>query len=209
EVLSRNVARAKDNEVVTNFNVFFRVELVQTSAIAPRETTTLALEVADVDKELSVLEARVKEVQGRTVQKDVGEERSGRVTARIILDVPLATAPSLVEKVRKSGTVRVHRVARNEQAPEGRLAVAPLDVTLSNAELLLPEEQGLWAQVRNGLSFSLRGLSMSVSWLVVGVMFVLPWLLLLYAFVWLVRRLWRGETAPAASTVGGPAAPAA
>ena len=74
-------------------------------------------------------------------------------------------------------------------------------ITLSNTPLLVPSDQGLWSQLRGGLAFSLRGLSISASWLIVGLLFVLPWLLVLYAAVWLARRLWRAE--PLAATVGG------
>jgi hypothetical protein len=68
----------------------------------------------------------------------------------------------------------------------------------------VPSDQGIWSQLRGGLAFSLRGLSISASWLIVGLLFVLPWVLVLYAAVWLARRLWRGDSvqavAPAAST---------
>jgi hypothetical protein len=67
-------------------------------------------------------------------------------------------------------------------------------VHLSNAEVLLPRDAGLWAQIRNGLSVSLRGLTLSASWLIVGLLFVLPWLLLIWGAIWLVRRMWRGST---------------
>src|ERR1700693_4786495 len=77
-----------------------------------------------------------------------------------------------------------------------------LVVTLSNTPLLVPSDQGLWSQVRGGLAFSLRGLSISASWLIVGLLFVLPWLLVLYAALWLARRLWRAESVPAAVPAG-------
>jgi len=104
--------------------------------------------------------------------------------------------------VKSAGQVRVQSLEPHPKAPEGKLAVAELDVTLSNAELLVPSEQGLWAQVRHGLSVSLRGLSWSASWLIVGLLFVLPWLLLIYAAVWLARRLFRGSPARATAPAG-------
>src|SRR5262249_26167191 len=151
------------------------------ATIPPRETTTLAVEVTDVDAALAVVNEAVKKAQGRTVREEVGQEKNGRVTARVQVDVPLAAAAGLAEKVKARGPVRVQRVTQNPQAPAGRLAVARLDVTLSNAELLVPSEEGLWAQVRHGLSFSLRGLLFSLVWLIVGLCLVLPWALLIYA----------------------------
>jgi hypothetical protein len=210
ELLSRNVTRAAEGENVTDAKVLFKVELLPAAAIPPREAVALAVEVPDVEAALAVLSARVKEAGGTAVETQVGQERNGRVTARVVYSVPLAAAPGVVDKVKASGQVRLQQLARNPQAPEGKLALARLDVTLSNGELLVPSEQGLWSQVRGGLSVSLRGLSLSASWLIVGLLFVLPWVLLIYAVVWLARRLWRGGSAPApaasAPAAGGTAA---
>ena len=52
----------------------------------------------------------------------------------------------------------------------------------------MPSDEGLWSQLRGGLAFSLRGLSISASWLIVGLLFVLPWVLVIYAVLWLARR---------------------
>jgi hypothetical protein len=64
--------------------------------------------------------------------------------------------------------------------------------------LLVPKDEGFWSQARGGLSFSLRGLAVSAGWLIVGVLFVLPWLLLIWAGVWLLRRLRGRAAAPTA-----------
>jgi hypothetical protein len=206
EALSRQVARQQANENVTDAKVLFKVELVSAATMPPRETTTLAAEVADVDAAQAVITAQAREVGGRLVQGPVrAEERTGRVTAQVGYNVPLAAAPGLVEKIKAAGRVRVRQVAPNPQAPEGKLALARIDVILSNAELLVPGDEGLWAQVRRGLSFSLRGLSLSASWLIFGVVFVLPWVVLLYLIVLVMRRLSRGRPAIAAA----PAPPAA
>src|SRR5262249_58600985 len=125
------------------------------------------------------------------------QERNGRVTARVVYSVPLAAAAGVVEKVKSSGQVRLQQLGRDPRAPEGKLAVAHLDVTLANGDLVVPSEQGLGAQARSGLGVSVRGLAVSVSWLIVGLLFVLPWVLLISAVVWLARRLWRGGSRPA------------
>jgi hypothetical protein len=206
EMLSRHVGRVPEGENVTDAKVLFKVELVPATAIPPRETTTLAIEVSNVKSAMTVLIAQAKETGGRVIDSQVGQERNGRVTARVVVDVPLVAAEAVIEKLNSEREPRVRRTTRNLQAPEGKLALARLDVTMSN-ELLVPRDEGLWAQVRNGLSFSLRGLSLSVSWLIVGLLFLLPWALVLYLILWLIRRLWRGEavvvTAPVTPSGGG------
>jgi hypothetical protein len=199
EVMTRQVTRQPENENVTDAKVLFKVDLVPATAIPPRDVVTLTVEVNDVDAALTLLHAQVKEVAGRTVDWKDGQERNGRKTARVVVDVPLNSASGLIEKVKSTGVVRGQFLTKNVQAPDGKLAVARVDVTMSN-EVLVPRDEGLKAQVLNGLSFSLRGLSLSVSWLIVGVLFLLPWALLLYAVVWLFRRLWRTEPAPAVAT---------
>jgi hypothetical protein len=102
-------------------------------------------------------------------------------------------------------------MAPNPQAPEGKLAIARIVVTFENAEVLVSRDDGLMAQVRSGLSSSLRGLFWSVNFLIIGLLFVLPWLLLIYAMVWLARRMWRPAVlapagmAPTEATAGAAA----
>jgi hypothetical protein len=200
ELLARNVTRAAEGENVTDAKLLFKVELLPAAAIPARETVILAVEVPDVEATLAVLAAQVKESGGTVLAKGENQESNGRVTARVIYRVPLVRVAGVVAKVKSAGQVRVSRLVPDPKAPEGKLAVGELDVTLSNGELLVPSEQGLWAQVRSGLAVSLRGLSLSASWLIVGLLFVLPWLLLIYAALWLVRRLWRGGSSPAPAT---------
>ncbi|MCI0638849.1 MAG: hypothetical protein L0Y70_07225, partial [Gemmataceae bacterium] len=197
DVLSRQVYRHPESAAVTDSKIAFKMELVQASTIPPREIVTLAIEVSDVERTLDGLNGLAKDAKGRVVDTQVGLERNGRVTARVIYDLPLVVGNSLVEKFKRNGQVRVHQVARNPQAPEGKLALARIIVTLSNTELLVPADQGLWPQVRHGLSFSLRGLTFSLSYLIIGLLFVLPWLLLIYAILWFVRRVWRNRIATA------------
>ncbi len=196
EVLSRNVSRAAEAANTTDAKVLFRTSLVSAAAIAPRETVTLGIEVADVDATAAVFAAQVAEAQGRTVDATVAHERSGRVTGRLAYDVPLSAASGLVEKFKGAGTVRVQQVTRNPQAAEGKLALARLDVTLSNAELIVPRDDGLWPQVRKGLSYSVTVLSLSVTWLIFGLCVVLPWALVGYGGYRLVRRLFGTPPVP-------------
>lgn len=191
EILSRQVSRAPQGENVTDAKVLFRVDLVGIANISPRETVTLALETTDVQDKLAVLAAQVKEADGKTLDTQFTQVRSGQVTARVVYEVPLAAAGALTDKLRASGKVRVQNVTRDPQAPEGKLARARLDVTLSETESLVPRDQGVASQVRSGLAFSLRGLTWSLSWLIVGLLFLLPWVLVLWVVVRLLRRLWK------------------
>ncbi|HEX5270687.1 MAG TPA: DUF4349 domain-containing protein, partial [Gemmataceae bacterium] len=203
DVLSREVSRAPESPNLTDAKVLFRVSLVSAAAQSPRETTTLGIEVSDVDATATLFAAEVAKLQGRTVKSQVTHEQSGHVTGRLTYDVPLSAAPGLVAKFKEAGAVRVHDATRQPEADEGKLALARLEVTLSNAELIVPRDDGLWPQVRRGLSYSVAVLSLSVTWLIFGLCVLLPWALVGYGGYRLVRRLFR---APAAPTAAPPAA---
>ena len=178
----------------------YRVTVVAAARLNPRETFTLGIEVRDVDQTVNAFAAQVAEMKGEVLTADVGHERNGRMTARLIYKVPLPAAASLAERFRKAGTVRYEQIARDPQAHDGKLAMARLDVTLSNAELILPEDEGLWTPIKKGLSWSVRVLLLSLSWVVVGLCVVLPWGVVGYGVYRLGARLFYTPTPVTTST---------
>src|SRR5262249_53521256 len=134
--------------------------------------------------------------QGRIVDSHIAHRSNGTIVAKQVFDVPLAAAPGLLEKFKGTGTVRVEEAARNPQVPETALATARLDVTVSNDKLVVPSDAGLWPQVRKGLSNSLLVIFWSLSWVIFGLLVVLPWALLLYGFYRLIMRLRRKGQSP-------------
>ncbi len=200
ESIARNVSRVPEAENVTDAKVTYRVTMVAAGRLNPRETFTLMMEVRDVEQTVNAFAAQVAEVKGEVLTSDVGHERNGRVTARLIYNVPLPAAASLAERFRKAGTVRYEQIARDPQAHDGKLALARLDVRLSNAELILPEDEGLWTPIKKGLSWSVRVLLLSLSWVVVGLCVVLPWGVVGYGVYRLVCRLFYTPTPVTTST---------
>jgi hypothetical protein len=194
DLFSRNVARTQDNENVLDSKVRFLVGIISQSRIPPRETTVLGIEVTNVDATAGLLSARVADAKGRTVESNVAHERDGRVTAKLVYDVPLPAATGLLDKFNTVGVVRVQKSSRNEQVPDGPLAIARIDLTLSNTELIVPSDQGIWPQVRRGLSTSVTALSWSLTVVIIGVCFVLPWAAVIYTGYRVARRVRRAPT---------------
>ena len=202
EAVARNVARAPEGPNLTDAKVLYRVALVSAAKLKPRETTTLAVEVPDVDAATAVFAAQVAEAKGRVADAQVAHERGGRVTARLVYEVPLASAAGVVERFKAAGAVRLQQSSRDPQAPDGRYATARVDVTLSNADPIVGEGAGVWPQVRRGLSYSAAVLLTSVTWVVFGLCVVLPWAVVGYAGYRLVRRLSRPAPEPAPPAAG-------
>ena len=179
--------------------MLFRTSFISATKLSPRETTTLAVEVTDVETAATVISAQVGEVKGRPVNVQINHERNGNVTAHLIYDVPLTSASALVEKLKAAGTVRLNQATRNPQATDGKYAIARLDVTLTNVEQIVSKDDGIWPQVRKGLTYSVSALLLSVSWLVVGLCVVVPWTIVGYGVIRVVRRVFR-TAAPAPTT---------
>jgi hypothetical protein len=197
DIYTRDVTRAPDNENVVDSKVHWQLTLINQSAIPPRQTFVFGIEVRDVDQTAAAFSAMVSERRGRTVGANVSRERSGRITAKLIYDVPAAKVHELLDRLRASGSVRVQRSEEHPEVPDSPLAVARLDVTLSNETLLVPSDEGFWTNIRQGLSTSFKALSWSLMVVIIGVCVVLPWALVLWAIYRLVLRL-RRKTGPAA-----------
>ena len=182
DVLSRNVTRVPENEVAISSKVRMQVAFIDAARIPARETTTLEIEPPDVDAAATMFASIVRDRGGRTVESHVSRERNGKASSKLVFNVPLAAATDVLDSFKSSGVVRVQDKVRNPQVPDGPLAVARIDVTLSN-------DQGIWPQVRKGLSTSYVGLSWSLTVVIIGILFVLPWLVAIYAGIRVVRWL--------------------
>jgi hypothetical protein len=94
----------------------------------------------------------------------------------------------------------VQQSVKHPEVPDSSLAIARLDVTLSNTELIVPSDDGFGPNLRRGLSDSFAVLSWSLRILILGLCVLLPWALVIWAIYRLVMRLRRRttSTAPAA-----------
>jgi P2-related tail formation protein len=204
DVLSRQVTRAAEGDGVTDTKVLYKLALLPAGRLPPRETVTLSVEVGDVDKEVTLLAAQVAEAKGRQVDAKLDRDAGGRATARLVFEVPLAAAAGLVERLKGTGTVRAAQSARDPQATEGKYATARINVTLTNVESLVPDDAGLWAKVRRGLSISASVLLTSVTWVVFGLCVVLPWAVIGFGGY----RIFLRATRPTPTAAPAPAEPA-
>jgi hypothetical protein len=181
DVISRRVDRALDSATVIDSKIHMQVALKNQATIAPRETYKLGLEVSDVDQTVAALAVLVKQNKGRVVDSRLGHERNGQVTSTQIFDVPLSAAPALVEKFKASGVVFSRDWSGNSEVPDGDLALARIIVVVTNASPIVAKDQGFFASIRQGLSWSLTALSYSLMFVIVGLLAVLPWAVVIYA----------------------------
>ena len=70
--------------------------------------------------------------------------------------------------------------------------MAYIEVLLTNATPIVPTDEGLWPQIRTSLLYSFKLLAWSVMFIIVGLAVVVPWSLLIWGVVRVVRRM-RGK----------------
>jgi hypothetical protein len=196
-VLSRSTAQAPPDKTATDRKIGYSLVLLNAAAIPPRERVKLELEVKDVDQTKAAMTEWVRAVKGVAAPAQVSYERSGQVSAVLHFDVPLAAKDELLHKLRAAGTVRDQKTEPNPLVPESALATAHIEVKLTSAGPIVPEGQGLWPRIRTSLSYTFEGLSWSLMVIILGVCVVLPWALLLWGVLKLVRHLRKAPTGPA------------
>jgi len=199
EVFSRSTTQAGVTETATDRKVGYKVSLKSVASLPPREKVTLGIQVTDVDQTAANFVSAVREAKGVVaVGPQIGYKPNGEAAGRIVFAVPLSAKDDLLRRFKSAGVVRLQETAPNPQVPETSLAMAYIDVLLTNATPIVPTDEGLWPQIRTGLSYSFKVLSWSVMVILLGVCVVLPWALILFGIYKLVRR-WRRkpETATA------------
>lgn len=187
EVASRTTSRVQPGEIATDRKVGYLLTL--RNQIPPRETLDLNIEVADVERSAAALAALVKGVKGRVTAWEATQDAGGKSVAIQLFDVPLAAKDALATQFKAIGKVRGQKAAQNLQAPDGKLATAHLNVRLTNVTPIVASDDGLWPQVRRSLSYAFTLLSVSLMFLIVGVSVLLPWALIVWVGVKVVRRM--------------------
>jgi len=201
DVQKRDVMRAADAADVIDTKVRYELTLLNVANIPPREMAKLGIEVKDVDAAAALLSKYVADAKGRVEPLNVVRLPNGTMTAKLVCDVPLASAELLKARFRSVGIVRSQTDTRNEAVPDSALAIARLDVLLSNETPILAADAGPWESMKKGLSYSMVAIGYSLMWVVVGLLVVLPWGLAAWVVLRLLARF-RGKPAAPAATAG-------
>ncbi|MBV8879753.1 MAG: DUF4349 domain-containing protein [Planctomycetaceae bacterium] len=195
-VYTRNSARAQDADNVTDSKVVLHLRLFDASNIPPRETVKLGIEVGDVDAVAKSLESEFK---GRLIDAKHTRDAGGRRESALTVDLPLKEAAGAIERIKALGAVLEHVSTRNAGVPDNDLALARLELKLSN-EVLVGRDAGPLANVKRGLAISLQAGSWALMLIMIGICFVGPLLFVVWAALKL-RRRFSAKEAPAAPAV--------
>jgi hypothetical protein len=198
DVISRSTGVSNDANA-TDSKVRYVVSITSAERIAPREKMTYVAEVVDVNGTVASIAQATTTAGGRIIDKSVTKESGGRMTGRITVDMPLASAAAVSQAVESSGKIRSNQTTRDANAPDGKFALARIDITLANEDRIVAADDGIWPQVKKGLSVSATVLLTSISWVIVGLCVVLPWLLVGWFAKSLLKRMGWGKTTAASA----------
>jgi hypothetical protein len=179
--------------------VGYRLTLLNAAAVEPREKVSLAIAVDDVDQAANRLKEVVKANKGSVFKEQTALKANGQIVGLFLFDVPLASKDDVVRRFKDVGKVLVLQPTYNPKAPETKLALAHINVELLGVRPIVAADEGMWPQVRTSLSYSFRFLTWSVMLIVLGVSVLLPWALLVWLAVKVVRKM-RGKPQPATAT---------
>lgn len=197
DVYTRSATRAQDADNVTDTKLLLHFRFFDASNIPARETVKLSVEVGDVDGVAKGLEGQH---QGRMIDAKHTRDAGGRRETVLTIDVPLRDAAAAIERIKNLGSVLEHVGTRNPAVPDNDLALARLEVKLSN-DVLVGGDSGPIANIRRGLAISLQAGSWALMLIIIGLCFVGP----LLAVIWAGTRL-RRRFAPKPAAAVTPAA---
>jgi hypothetical protein len=188
QVLQMSVTENPDTANVTTAKQAFTVQIIPATAVPARETRTLSVQTADVERVMQNLASSANGAGGRIIESSLSQDPAGRQVARLSVEVPLAKVDQLVDEARKDGKVRTAESTKNPQVPEGPLARARLNLTIGSGEGIVSAEHGFWDSIREGLSTSVKGLLWSLQLIVIGLCLIGPWVLLIWGGWRFARR---------------------
>ncbi len=187
DTLSRNITRSNDTANTLDSKIHFQIDQLQSAdALPPKRTTTLGIEADNIEPAIETLRTQLQKDGINHIQYNISKESSGRITAHLIADIPLASTMTVLNHIHDiGGTEKVNQVIEDPQVPDTRFAKERIDLTLSSRDSLVASDHGLLATTRAALASAAAALLWSLYLILTGLLFAGPWL----ALAWLLYRI--------------------
>ncbi len=174
DVVSRNVTRSTDTANTLDSKVRYDLTLTGAENLPARQSTTAAVEVEDVERAAADLHAAIAASHGKELDAGTSKDAGGHMVGRIVAEVPLDQAGALQSTLQGLGKERTDEVSQNPQATDGPLARAHFEITLSNAEMLVPQDKTIGSTLRAAVAASLGTLLWTLYLIVNGLLVIGP-----------------------------------
>jgi hypothetical protein len=180
-VVSRTSSQVPVNDLATDQKVGYRLSLRSTASIPPREKTLIKFEVADVDGKTTELKELVLAGKGRLIDSNIDRHENGQVSAALVFEVPFAAQDTLIRQMKgTAGKLLSQRSTRDPKVQENELTTAHIIVTLTGANLIVPNDEGVASYVRTSLYLSFKILAIIVMTIVVGLSALVPCVIMIW-----------------------------
>jgi len=189
EILVQSSVRAADDGRVIDTKLRYVMTLQTVASVGPRRVVKLAVEVGDVDGVFEKISRLANEGEGQIVDSQNTRTPDGRAVSFLAIEAPVGKMGPIVDSIRKSGIVRMEETRRNPGAPEGELAIGRIDLTLSNEDPIVGRDAGFGAQLKDALRSVFAAAGWSLKLILIGGLVIVPWALLVWAAVKVVRRM--------------------
>jgi hypothetical protein len=188
DIVARNVTRSTDTASTLDTKVRYAITLTGADNLPARQNTIAGIEVEDVERASADLHAAIAAVHGKELDAGISKDAGGHMIGRIVAEVPLIEAPALQTKLQTLGKERTNDVSRNPQATDGPLARAHFEITLSNAEMLMPQDRSIGSTLRSAVAASLGTLLWSLYLIVNGLLVIGPFALVAWVAWKILKR---------------------
>jgi hypothetical protein len=193
EFPSRRVARSTDTANTLDSKIRFALtDLKPAETLDPKRTITMGLEVDDVDKAVARLKTALAglDQKVREAEFNVAHDPSGHGSAHIVLDTYVSTTPTVLGDISGlNGRQTSLQETRNGQAPETKSFTRErVDLTLVTSPAIIQSNQSVGSSVRAALSSAGGALIYSLYLVLTGLLFVLPFALIVYPIYRVAKR---------------------
>jgi hypothetical protein len=206
--LDRVNTQAAITEISTEQKFGYQLTLYSIATVEPREKVRLNVEVKDVERKSAEIADLVKEAKGQVNKPKSGLNKAGQTEALLVINVPLALSDRLVRDIKEKGKVIDWVQAPNPSVPENDLATAQIVVLLTGPNPIIPSDEGLSNYASKSMYVSFTVFAYCVLFIVTGISFILPWAVVIFVGVWLMRRIWRKPVTVKAVAATEPQKPA-
>ena len=172
------------------------ISLALTDNDAPVQETNLIISADDVDTQAQQIKKQAAdsgvEIKSSSFQRDPDGTEQAQMTLRLPLGHYSAFLATL-QQAGKTESLSVQRDDRPDQTRADDSAPAEIQLQLHNTPAIVPDNNGLWATLRDTFGQGFAALFGSVRVIGVIIAFLVPWLITLVVLAWIGRRIyvWR------------------
>ncbi len=175
------------NEATTDQYLRYQLSLVKYAALPREKVNVEVVDVADVKLAVAELTKLATDSKGDILAATVASE-NGVVSARFQVLVPMTASAEMSRRIQGLGEVKKSGSEPDPHAPNSDKAQASFDVVLIGTSFV-SRKHSLGAQVRNSFYLIFLFLTWILVFILLCLCVLLPWAVLIWATVKIVRKL--------------------